>query len=273
MDLNCVTSCYNRLCIGNSVEKEKTESARRYFLKERQKIEDNIALLADERSRNVYRKIIEFRCTGRNSAVKTVSEKAKLKYLDDLVDFAPNEKFVDVGAFLGETTFSVYKKIRKLFPEEEIDFSALVIEPDPFNNGVCNKNLSRCKFRFLTEKCAVGSECGTARFHGDIFGSCRMNEDGEKSVELSTLDILCKKHGFTPSYVKFDIEGAELEALKGAQEIINTFRPRLAVSIYHSDRDMVEIIREIKSRHPFYSFYIRHYSGFFAETVLYCIPK
>lgn len=272
MDLKCVTFAYNFLCRHNEIEAKKRESAKAYFSQEREKIEENISWLSDEQSKEVYLSIIEYRCTGHNASVKRVAEKASCKYLDHLVGFTPKESFLDVGGFFGETTVSVYKRICRMYSKEQIDFSAVVIEPDNYNYTVCSKKLSRCGIEFIAEKCAIGEQCGKARFSGDIMGSCRFNDDGEKCVEVSTVDVLCQKHCFVPSYIKFDIEGAETEALKGSQEVIDKFRPRLAVSIYHSDKDMVEIIREIKSRHPFYSFYIRHYSGFFAETVLYCIP-
>ena len=72
--------------------------------------------------------------------------------------------------------------------------------------------------------------------------------------------------------MKFDIEGGETEALLGSKNVIEKFRPRLAISIYHSDKNMVDIIQYINQTYPFYKLYVRHYSGFFAETVLYCIP-
>ncbi len=49
-----------------------------------------------------------------------------------------------------------------------------------------------------------------------------------------------------------DIEGAELEALKGAREIIVRDRPKLAISIYHNAEDYVEISAYIKSLVPDY---------------------
>ncbi len=272
MDLKCVTYAYNFMCRHNGIEAKKRESAKEYFSREREKIEENISWLSDERSKTVYRNIIEFRCNGLNRTVRKAAEKASHKYLDGLVGLSPNEVFLDVGGFFGETTVSLYKELCRVYSKNQVGFSAFIIEPDDYNYAVCSKNLSRRGIKFIAEKCAVGEQCGKACFSGDIMGSCRFNEDGEKCVEVSTVDVLCQKHGFAPSYIKFDIEGAESEALRGSQEVIDKFRPRLAVSIYHSDKDMVEIIREIKDRHPFYSFYVRHYSGFFAETVLYCIP-
>lgn len=68
-----------------------------------------------------------------------------------------------------------------------------------------------------------------------------------------------------------DIEGAELQALKGAENIIRRYRPKLAICIYHKPEDLYEIPQFIKSCHSDYKFYIRHYTDIFSELVLYAI--
>ena len=66
-----------------------------------------------------------------------------------------------------------------------------------------------------------------------------------------------------------DIEGAEKEALLGAEKITREQKPKLAISIYHKNEDIWEIPSLILEMNPEYRFYIRHYSFRFAETVLY----
>lgn len=126
---------------------------------------------------------------------------------------------------------------------------------------------------FVFEKCGAGSSEDTASFNSGIFASSRLSDTGKSTIKLKTIDSMCKKHNIAPTFIKYDIEGAEQDALKGSHETILRFRPRLAILIYHSDADMVEIIQTIKELYPFYKLYIRHYSNFFADTVLYCIPK
>lgn len=73
--------------------------------------------------------------------------------------------------------------------------------------------------------------------------------------------------------IKMDVEGAELESLKGARETILRNRPKLAICIYHKPEDMTEIPLYIKSLVPEYKFFVRHHSNYFAETVLYAIVQ
>lgn len=68
-----------------------------------------------------------------------------------------------------------------------------------------------------------------------------------------------------------DIEGAEMEALKGAENILKRDKPKLAICLYHKREDMWEIPYLIKSIKPEYKFFIRHYSNYEGETVLYAI--
>ena len=70
-----------------------------------------------------------------------------------------------------------------------------------------------------------------------------------------------------------DIEGAELSALKGGMEIIKKYRPQLAISIYHSSEDFVNIPLYLSENLENYKFRIGHYSDTIIETVLYAIPN
>ena len=71
------------------------------------------------------------------------------------------------------------------------------------------------------------------------------------------------------SFIKMDIEGSELSALKGARRIITEQRPRLAISIYHKPMDFLLIPEYILSLVPEYKMAIRHYGADALETVLY----
>lgn len=70
-----------------------------------------------------------------------------------------------------------------------------------------------------------------------------------------------------------DIEGAELDALKGAEKSIRLYKPSLAICIYHKASDYTDIFDYIRSLNSEYKFFIRHHLDYYAETVLYAVNK
>jgi len=71
-------------------------------------------------------------------------------------------------------------------------------------------------------------------------------------------------------FIKMDIEGAELPALKGAESTIRRFKPNLAIAVYHSLDDFVNIPAFIDSLDLKYRFYLDHFTTGKNETILYC---
>jgi hypothetical protein len=69
--------------------------------------------------------------------------------------------------------------------------------------------------------------------------------------------------------IKLDIEGAELETLKGAVETIRRYKPQLAVCLYHKHSDFWEIPRFLKELVPDYEFYFDHFALNLFESVLF----
>lgn len=74
-----------------------------------------------------------------------------------------------------------------------------------------------------------------------------------------------------PTFIKMDVEGAELSALKGAKKLIAKNHPKLAICLYHKPEDIYDIPIFIKQLDSSYKLYIRHYSNYITETVLYAI--
>lgn len=70
-------------------------------------------------------------------------------------------------------------------------------------------------------------------------------------------------------FIKMDIEGHELAALKGALKTIKQFKPKLAISIYHRKEDFYAIPLWIHEACKEYRFYLDHYTLHAEETVLY----
>jgi hypothetical protein len=72
-------------------------------------------------------------------------------------------------------------------------------------------------------------------------------------------------------FIKMDVEGAEVEALRGAENTIRKFRPKLAISVYHSISDFVDVFELISSLNLGYRFYLGHYTIHWYETILFAM--
>lgn len=75
--------------------------------------------------------------------------------------------------------------------------------------------------------------------------------------------------------IVMDIEGAETKALEGAQKTIVNNRPILAISIYHSNEDLVRLPQKLISifEDRDYDFYCRNHANGISDTVFYCVPR
>ena len=94
-----------------------------------------------------------------------------------------------------------------------------------------------------------------------------------REIDVDTIDNFCRERKIIPDLIKMDIEGAEPSALKGGMEAIKKCRPQLAISIYHSSEDFINIPLYLKENLENYKFRLGHYSPKLSETVLYAIPE
>ena len=86
------------------------------------------------------------------------------------------------------------------------------------------------------------------------------------------LDLVLEGRALT--YVKMDIEGAEVDALEGGRELISTHRPVLAISAYHLQDHLWTIPLVVDSFVKGYRFHYRRYGRQpNDDLVLYAIPE
>ncbi|MCL2844479.1 MAG: FkbM family methyltransferase [Chitinivibrionia bacterium] len=175
-----------------------------------------------------------------------------------------NEIFIDCGVFNGITVKDFVEfckgKYNKIYAFEPI--------PDQYKNSLQNLQKWGIERVELIEKGVWSSE---ATFNFAVNGvSSQISDNGTIPIEVVAIDsVIPENENIT--FIKMDIEGAELEALKGAENTIRRCKPKLAICIYHKPMDVIEIPAFIISLVPEYKFYIRHHSLGKNETVLYAI--
>ncbi len=92
---------------------------------------------------------------------------------------------------------------------------------------------------------------------------------GNAPLWFAGASALC---GAAPTFVKMDIEGAELDALQGARETITRHAPVLAICLYHRPDHLWEVPLYLKGLRPDYRLYLRRYGEDCWEQVLYAVP-
>ena len=78
------------------------------------------------------------------------------------------------------------------------------------------------------------SRGGSLRFRDDASRGAIFAADGEIEMPVTTIDEVLGDKRLT--YIKMNIEGAEIDALQGGRKSISKWHPRLALSIYHRAR-------------------------------------
>ncbi len=101
----------------------------------------------------------------------------------------------------------------------------------------------------------------------------RLLEEGpteDATARTLTIDDFVAQQGLDRvDFIKMDIEGAETEALKGAEQTIVRCRPKMAICLYHRPEDFVTIPRFLDRVYPDYRFSLGHFTIHAEETVLY----
>lgn len=227
-------------------------------------------LLADEQSRQVFRDVLTFKCSGQVEFLERCTTDMEEAYR--LIAPQNTDVYVDLGAYNGDTMteFLSYTggKCRKV----------LALEPDERN---FKKLCAQANALALTagdtvfepvNACAYAREdvlrfAKTTGRSGKLIGT-----DHAKMVEVRACavdDLLC---GSRADVIKLDVEGAEYEALLGCRKTIETYRPRLMVSAYHRNEDLFALPLLIRRMHPEYRVYLRHHRYIPAwETCFYLI--
>lgn len=178
------------------------------------------------------------------------------------------EVFVDGGCFDLKNTchfMNIYSEFKKVY----------AFEPDTLNYKKCidAKKVyldDDNRVEFINK--GLWSRDEKLSFSGGEGTSSHLSEYGKTTIEATSIDNFFDGRGEGKvSFIKMDIEGAELEALKGARNTILKDKPDLAICVYHKNEDIIEIPRYILELDPEYELYLRHYDLAEYETVLYAV--
>lgn len=218
-------------------------------------------ILADDLSRKLMIAFINARISGNSEALNSLNIEREKEYFPEFINFSEDEVFVDCGAYDGDTMLSfidvTHGKYSKIF----------AFEPEKCNIEKMRKNISQFENIEIIEKgCFSNSQI--LYFQGEGGTTSSVSDQGNIKIEVAALDNIISEK---VTFIKMDINGSELEALKGAQNIIRSHRPRLAICLYHRYDDLFLIPQYIYELNNTYKFYLRHYGLFCSDLILYAI--
>lgn len=211
--------------------------------------------LADEKSKEVFKSIIEFQITGDlNLLFACETEKADAL---SLLCITENESYLDLGAYRGDTV------------DELVNFTGgyaqiTAVEPDTRSFKKLCEHCENMK-NITCINAVVSDKCGTYFFGGNKGRGASIKPLG---TEIPSVTVDSLKTDFT--YIKADTEGAELKMLCGAVNTLQN-KPKLNIAAYHRSEDIFSLVNKIYAINPEYKIYIRHHRHIsFWDTNLYC---
>jgi FkbM family methyltransferase len=237
-----------------------------YFYQHKNELLEVYNMLADDESKKQFLAHIDCRI-DLNFEALPIADTENQYFPSELINLTKNEIFLDSGAYDGDTLQEFCKRTNYLFTRY------IALEPDPANYKKLLEKVKQGNSKtnnIDVYSFAVGSKNCTLKFDATGGGGAGINENGELEVECKRIDDFFPDTAFT--YLKFDIEGAELSALQGVDEVIKKYKPVLAVCIYHLPDDLWNIPLYIKNKYPFYNQFVRTHQNDGLDFVLYAIP-
>jgi FkbM family methyltransferase len=230
------------------------------FLNNESKYEETYNLLEDEKSKEVFTKVINFKMTFDFDFMKGFTNNFDEQYFDqDLIPEIKNISFVDGGAYVGDTLPNIIKN----FPDYK---KIYCIEPNDLHIKIAKRNFSEQRdLEFIN--CGLGNKKQISTEPQEVEDNCAHDY---QSQSIDTIDNLIKEK---VDFIKLDIEGAEQDTIEGAKQTILNHHPILAICIYHKAEDWYKVPELVLSIRNDYKVYIRHYMEGIFETVMYFIPK
>jgi len=220
--------------------------------------------LEDDRSKRLLTELIEHRMkfSFDISIIENSTEGSK-QYFDDFINFTNDEVFVDGGSFNGETTkqfieltHQKYKHVYLFEPNTEMlnEAKALLVS---------HRNITYFSDLLYSSTCQLS-------FNNNLGAGSKIDRNDKMlSHAATTIDEISQNT--PPTFIKLDVEGAELDAIKGAENTIKKYKPKLAICVYHEQDHFWKVPQLIMSMRSDYKIYLRHYSNGIFESVMYFI--
>lgn len=209
-------------------------------------------LWADDESQAVYRNYLAYMWSGRIDLLRAVESSRAAAWHG--LRLGQDEIFWDLGAYDGDTVAEFAAQVAGRYR------AIVAVEPDTKNFAKLSAALADmpnavgCQYAVWSQTCELDF-AGKAGRNSAVAGA------GAKKiqpVQAISLDDLAARQGALPTFIKFDVEGAEEQALLGAARVL-AVQPKLALSAYHRTEDIIRLPLLLKQVQPGYNLQLRHH--------------
>ncbi len=233
------------------------------------------ALFADEESRRVYDGILQYKLTGRLDTLRA-TESAPADAFRHILRADRFRTAADLGAYNGDSI----RDLRMYAPHLS---TVVAMEPDRRNHRRLEayaKGLTEAgaPLRVIPVAAGAWSSDTVLTFHGSGNRNAGLTDSQvsvsplpstadnpyfgrSEAVPVRALDAVAEEWGVCPDYIKYDVEGAEREALLGSRRLIERASPALLVSAYHRSADLFRLPLLVHQLDPAYRLYLRRMAG------------
>lgn len=234
-----------------------------FYEQHKSKIEQTRALLADERSKEIYDQVIEYKLTGKLAPL--LQSACRAEEAEQLLRPEAYRVVCDLGAYTGDTARAYLAR----FPNVQRLYA---FEPDAKNYEKLTA-FAQSDPRVIPIQAAAWHSRQPLSFKGQGNRNSHLaptaatgrQVQGEKVDNVSDQPI---------DFIKYDVEGSEKEALLGSERTIREDKPDLVVSLYHRSEDLFTLPLQIADMGTGYAYYLRRLPYIPAwDLNLYCIKE
>ena len=226
-------------------------------------LEQTRALFGDAESLRIFDSVLEYKITGDiRPLLSARSDPGEV--WQEVVRADRLTVAADLGAYTGDTA----RELLEAAPNLQTIYA---MEPDASNFRKLERYAQNERRAKILPVCAAAwNKPEMLSFDAEGNRNATISENRSsiladrpvKAVQLPALppDDIFK--GARVDYLKYDVEGAEREALEGSARTISDWHPALLVSLYHRVDDLFALPLMIRKRFPFYkTFFLRRFGG------------
>ena len=225
---------------------------REFYESSKGSIEDIYPRLADDASRTCFENYINYKLTGDISYLEKAESDPDDEF--ELLKGISEGCFVDLGAYYGDTLIRYLNRFPCLN-------KAVAVEPERHSF----KKLKECAAEIGSDitciNALVGSHTGIEKVSASRGRGTRAlaasNVELKKTIDIDVVTV----DSISPdnvSFIKFDVEGSEADAIDGAKETIRKCRPAMKIACYHRSEDVFAIVQKVLEIRDDYKIYMRH---------------